>query len=65
MLWIVTHWETIERPSGSIQQIHLESDDGIALVLERPAIFDEIKKADLSALALEQYGVTINPYNID
>ena len=65
MLWIVTHWETIERPSGAIQQIHLEADDGIALVLERPAIFDEIKKTDLSALALEQYGVTIDPYSID
>jgi hypothetical protein len=65
MLWYVTHWETIERPSGAIQQIHLEADDGIALVLERPAIFDEIKKADLSALALEQYGVTIDPNNID
>jgi len=65
MLWIVTHWETVERPSGAIQQIHLETDDGVALVLESPAIFDEIKKADLSALALQQYGVTIDPYDID
>lgn len=65
MLWIVTHWETIQRPSGAIQQIHLEADDGIALVLERPASFDEIKKTDLSALALAQYNVKINPNDID
>jgi len=65
MLWYVTHWETVERPSGAIQQIHLEADDGIALVLERPAIFDEIKKADLSVLALAQYDIKINPNDID
>ena len=65
MFWYVTHWETIERPSGAIQQIHLEAEDGIALVLERPASFDEIKKADLSVLALAQYDIKINPNDID
>ena len=65
MLWIITYSETVERPSGAVQAVHIEAEDGIALVLERPAIFDEITKADLSALALAQYGVTINPYDID
>jgi hypothetical protein len=66
MLWIVTHKETAERPSGAVQVVHIEShDEENALVLERPAAHDDMTKADMAALAFEQYGEIIDPNNID
>jgi hypothetical protein len=65
MIWIVTYRETVERPAGSMQVVHIERDDETALVLERPAAHEDVSKADMAALALAQYGEIIDPNNID
>jgi hypothetical protein len=65
MIWIVTYRETVERPSGSVQVVHIERDDETALVLERPAAHDDINNIEIANLALDQYGLIIDSNNID
>ncbi len=65
MIWIVTYRETVERPSGLVQVVHIERDDGNALVLERAADHDDINNIEIANLALAQYGLIIDSNNID
>jgi hypothetical protein len=65
MIWIVTYRETVERPAGSMQVVHIERDDETALVLERPAAHDDINSSEIAALAFAQYGLIIDSNNID
>ena len=66
MIWIITYKDTYETPRGAVQVVHIErEDEEITLVLERPATDDDMTKAEMSALALTQDGLIIDPNNID
>ena len=66
MLWTITYRETLVTPlNTTLQVVHIERDDGCAIVLERLALEDEMTKADIAALAFADYGEIIDPNNID
>lgn len=65
MIWTITHRETVVTPLKTLQIVHIERDDGCAIVLERLALEDEMTKADMAALAFADCGEIIDPNDID
>jgi len=65
MIWNITYWETVVTPLRTLQIVHIEKNDGIALVLERIATENDMTKIDMAALAFSNYGEIIDPNNID
>ena len=65
MLWNITYRETVVTPLRTLQIVHIERNDGSALVLERIATENDMTKIDMAALAFANYGEIIDPNNID